>query len=90
MSGATVNDDDIVAMLNAGASNAAIKSALKVGNTRIAKLRRELAGEPERVADDVEEGPETVVVSAEYLRALEAVVYLVEQNQRLHLAVANG
>lgn len=95
MSRTKVTDDEIVALLNHGNSTAEIARHLHVGPNRIAKVRRELRGDPAPVdtvgdTDDVDDAPETVAVSAEYLRALEAVVYLVQQNQRLHLAVTHG
>lgn len=97
MSRPTCSDQDIVAMLQDGATTSDIKATYKVGTTRITRVRAELTGGPQPPDDDdvdtepdEDEAPETVTISAEYLRALEAVIYLVEQNQRLHLAVARG
>lgn len=92
-------NEDIARMLAEGASKLAIKKALGVGIKRINAV---MAGDmsigavtehAEVEAGDVVFGepeaptPDTVTVGADYLRALEALLFVVEQNRALRAAM---
>lgn len=87
-------NEDIARMLAEGASKLAIKKALCVGIKRInAVMAGDMSVGAVTEHAEVEAGdavfgePDTVTVSADYLRALEALLFMTEQNRALRAAM---
>ena len=89
-------NEEIARMLTEGATRKAITKALKVGFAHISRVEAALAGglepddEPASFDDlhsEVMDQRPTVIVDADYLRALEAMLFLVEQNRALRAAM---
>lgn len=86
---ARCTNGQIIALLQQGKSNNAIKRLIGAGATRVQRLREATPDLPDVVEDPPEPEPEPVdqtpdesedvVVNAKYLRALEAIMMLVER-----------